>query len=107
MVTLSLFDWYVVTISWSIVFLILVSIFLYGKRKPLIGSQEAPPHLSKVVGDFTFVWVLISLLFFYIVTVVVKSDILFAGGNIIVELVLIIYIMRDRLKRTPKGQAHQ
>lgn len=102
MVTLSLFDWYVIAISWSIVFLILVSFFLYSKRKPPLGSSEMHPSFSKVAGDFVFVWVLIALLFFYIVTVVVKSDILFAVGNVVVELLLIFYIMRNRPKQTSK-----
>ena len=82
MAALGLFELWELTISWSIVFILLVSFFLYSKRKrPANASQErASPR--KFFEDFTFVWVLVFLLAFYIVTIDLRSFILFAIGNV-------------------------
>ncbi len=98
MAGVSLFEWYVVTISWSIAFLIVASIFLYAKRRTPAGTTRTPTTVSHMASDFVFVWVLISLLVFYVVTVIVKSTLLFAAGNIIVELLLLLYVFRNRAK---------
>jgi hypothetical protein len=100
MVGVTLFDWYVITISWSIVFLIVASIFIYSRRRVAPGSVRTHASISQIIRDFTFVWILISLLFFYIVTVMVVSDLLFAAGNIVIELLLLIYVYRNRPKKT-------
>jgi amino acid transporter len=93
------FAWWIITISWSIAFLIVVGIYLYAesniKRKK---KGEAKPSTVKLAKDFVFVWVLLGLLVFYIVSVNVGSPVFFAVGNIVVEAILIIYIVKNRQK---------
>lgn len=94
----ELFDWWVASISTSIVFLTMVAIFLYvnsrGRRRK--AGQETGKKGS-LRGNFIFVWVLLCLLFLYVVSINMGSYILFAFGNVVVELVLIIYLARNRL----------
>ena len=49
------------------------------------------------VKDFFFVWVLLALLVLYIVSISEGSQgySLFAGGNLAVEIVLTVYVMRE------------
>jgi hypothetical protein len=100
MAGVTLFDWYVITISWSIVFLILASIFIYSRRRVAPGTVRTRASISQIIRDFTFVWILISLLALYIVTVMLASYFLFAAGNIVVELLLLFYVYRNRPKKT-------
>ncbi len=95
MVSFGLFDLWVITISWSIAFLVFVSLYLYSKRKPET-SVPAKRGQFKFVTDFVFVWVLVLLLIFYVVTIRMSSSFLFAVGNILVELYLAVYIWRSR-----------
>jgi uncharacterized membrane protein len=92
----ELFDWWVVSISASIVFLTMVAIFLYvnsrgRRRKASLETRKT----GKLRGNFIFVWVLIGLLVLYVVSINMGSYILFAFGNIVVELALIIYLARN------------
>ena len=98
MVSFGLFELWEVTITWSIAFLLLVSFYLYGKRKrPAVTEQVRTGHV-KFWADFTFVWVLVFLLVFYIVTIDLRSSFLFAIGNVTVELILVYYIMKSRIR---------
>jgi hypothetical protein len=98
---LGLFDLWVITISWSIAFLILVSFFLYGKRRRPASSIGASRGIKGFISDFVFVWVLMALLIFYIVTISMRSVLLFAFGNVCVEIFLIYYINRSRKGSRP------
>ena len=157
--SLDLFSWWAISISSGIVFLTLVSIYLYvvskaGQRQNKRGkfderSMELTGYailavlsfvfawvqtlwwflpgflfllfavmvlvenrrgtsrgvLSRmlagsIVRNFVFVWVLLGLLVFYIVTIQLGSVELFATGNVIVEALLIVYLMRNRTKKT-------
>jgi len=105
MLNLDPFIWWIITISWSIAFLILVSIYLYGnsgtKRKESSRTTSNTVRLGK---DFVFVWVLLSLLIFYIVSVNIGSAVVFAAGNIVVEAILVIHLVKNRHekpKQTP------
>jgi hypothetical protein len=98
LVTLGLFEMWEVTITGSIAFLLLVSFFLYGKRKRPAAIEHAHTGPRRFLEDFTFVWVLVVLLVFYIVTVDLRSFELFAVGNVIVELFLIYYILKSRIR---------
>jgi Flp pilus assembly protein TadB len=75
-----------------------VSIYLYaGSRRKREGGR------TKAIGfrlgrDFIFVWVLLALLIFYIISVSIGSSAIFAAGNIIVEALLILYLVRSRHK---------
>jgi len=94
---LGLFDWWAITISGGCIFLTLVSIYLYvdsrPKRKTSIRRNR---RIVALANDFFFVWVLLSLLIFYIVSINIGSLYLFAAGNIIVEVILIAYSLKNR-----------
>jgi hypothetical protein len=84
--------WWAASIIWSIAFLIAVSLFLYVKRKSSTGGESGPGKLS----DFVFVFVLVGLLALYIASINRASSLLFAVGNIVVEVILVIYTMRNK-----------
>ncbi len=101
MLSLDPFTWWIITISWSIVFLILVSIYLYSSsRLERKDSIQPRPSRFRVCGDFVFVWVLVGLLAFYIISVNIGSAMIFAVGNIIVEGILIAYLLRNRQEKS-------
>ena len=93
---LDLFTWWIISISWSIVFMIAVGIYLYAdsstKRKE---NNETEWNIARLANDFVFVWVLLSLLAFYIVSVNLGSATFFAAGNILAEAILILYVMKN------------
>jgi hypothetical protein len=93
----DLFLWWAASISGGSVFLTLVSIYLYitsrAKRKDE-GSMKKKP--SRILTDFVFVWVLLGLLVFYIVSINVGSATIFAAGNIIVEILLLVYLIKNK-----------
>jgi hypothetical protein len=91
----DLFTWWMVSISFSIVFLTLVSIYLYANRN-CVKAKERKKGITAFVRDFIFVFVLISLLFFYIVSVRIESALLFAAGNLVVEVILLAYLFKNR-----------
>lgn len=76
--------------------MILVSIYLYGKKKVKAAIILSP---AKVLRDFVFVWVLLALLLFYIVSISQRSSLLFAIGNIVVELILLLYIFKSKVAK--------
>jgi hypothetical protein len=89
-----LFGWWIATITWSIAFPIAVSLYLYRRR-----PYRQPASLGRkfgLLGGFTFVWFLVGLLVFYVVTVSQGSALLFAVGNIVVEGLLLLYVLRSR-----------
>jgi cobalamin synthase len=98
---LDFFIWWAITISGGIAFLIMVSIYLYInsriKRKESSRTRANRPRPGK---SFVFVWVLIGLLVFYIFSVNIGSTIIFAIGNIIVEFILIVYLVRNRSEKS-------
>ena len=89
-----MFGWWISSITFNIVFVIFASIYLYRRRK----NPVQPSTGSRVVRwakDFVFVWILLGLLVLYVVSVGQGSYILFAVGNIVVEVVLIYYVVRS------------
>jgi hypothetical protein len=97
MAEVDLFLWWAASISGGSVFLTLVSIYLYidsrSKRKDKGSMMKRP---SKILTDFVFVWVLLGLLVFYIVSINVGSAAIFAVGNIIVEILLLVYLVKNK-----------
>jgi hypothetical protein len=93
--TLDLFGWWMISITSSIVFLTLVSIYIYGTRNGKCETEKKNRFRS-IAENFAFVWVLIGLLLFYIVAVKMGSSLLFAAGNIAVELLLIVYTLKNK-----------
>ena len=61
-----------------------------------VWMARMPSGRGTFLKDFTFVWVLMFLLVFYIVTVNLRSFVLFALGNVIVEVFLVYYIFKSR-----------
>ena len=96
---LDLFTWWIISISWSIVFMILVGVYLYAdsstKRKQ---NSKVKRNIVGLVKDFVFVWALLCLLAFYIVSVDLGSAIFFAVGNIGAEAILFLYVLKGRTK---------
>jgi len=90
-----------ISISWSALFLIAVSFYLYWKRRPQSGFSLGIVGKAK---DFIFVWILASLLILYIFTINNNSAMIFAAGNIIVEIVLVVYTVRNRGKKTQANE---
>jgi len=68
-----------------------------AKRKK---SRNAVSNGFRLGKDFAFVWVLVGLLVFYIVSVDIGSSAVFAAGNIIVEVVLIAYLIKNRHEKS-------
>jgi len=167
MMTIDLFTWWEICISWSIVFLIVAGFYLYASSKPklkentpkkikswrdrlsesrlsepgtftalalmsIIGafaqtvcwllpgciflllamlvaieSQRKQWHIhqfkAKVATagkNFIFVWTLLGLLAFYIFSVRLGTgtlpEVVFALGNIVVEVLLVLYLLKNR-----------
>lgn len=93
----DLLVWWSVSISWSAVFLIAVSLYLYWDRR--IRHPEGSQVLNQFrLSDFVFVWVLIGLLGLYIVSIYWGSSLIFAAGNIVVEIILVVYALRHKLR---------
>jgi uncharacterized membrane protein len=90
----ELFGWWVYSISFSIVFLILVSIYLYANR----CMKEKKTTVFTHAKNFLFVWVLIGLLFFYIFSINIASALVFAVGNVVVEVILLAYLLKNGKK---------
>ena len=102
---LDLFAWWAISISGGSIFLALVSIYLYAESKTTRRKGErTESRVIVIVQDFTFVWVLLGLLVFYIISVNIGSAAIFAVGNIFVEILLVLYLIRHR--RTKPDQTN-
>jgi uncharacterized membrane protein len=95
-----LFNWYAITISWSIVFLTIASIYIYLDSRRTGKTRCAKMNPANLTRDFVFVWVLLGLLILYIVSINRSSSILFAAGNIVTEVVLLAYAVKNRTRET-------
>jgi hypothetical protein len=93
MIYSNLLTWWMISISWSALFLIAVSFYLYWKSRPRAGFS---PGLLGKAKDFSFVWILTSLLVLYIFTINNRSATIFVAGNIVVEIILVVYAVRNR-----------
>src|SRR5271157_3981732 len=90
----DLFVWYVIVITWSIAFIIAASLYLYFQsRKYRKGEWKV--HIR----NFAVVWVLIALLCLYVVAINMSSYVLFAIGNVVVEIYLFYYITKNKASR--------
>ena len=95
----ELFAWWAISISSSIVFLTLVSVYLYANsRTRRTKSDQATPNVVTLGRNFIFVFVLIGLLLFYIFSIRVGSVLVFAVGNIAVEAILVAYLIRNKTR---------
>jgi hypothetical protein len=87
-----LFVW-AVSITWCTIFLIAVSFYLYHRRKNR-SPENGTIHVR--LKEFFFVLVLACLLGLYILSINLVSSLVFAVGNVIVEIVLVGYTVRNR-----------
>ncbi len=98
MTDVNLFAWWTASISGGSIFLVLVAIYIYIKQRA--RRKESKKKTKNVVDpfkDFIFVWILLGLLVFYIVSIRIGSATLFALGNIFVEIILIIYLIKNKI----------
>jgi uncharacterized membrane protein len=109
MPNLDLFDWWALSISFSIMFLAVISIYIYlNSKSRRRGRAEvtAKRKLVELVKNFAFVWVLLGLLVFYIFSIQlarasalgVLAEVVFTVGNIVVEALLVLYLLRNKEK---------
>jgi len=94
----NLLIWWIISISWSALFLIAVSFYLYWRSRS--RHTDFSKGVMGIAKDFLFVWILAALLILYIVTINNSSSVIFAAGNVVVEIVLVIYTVRNRVKRS-------
>jgi amino acid transporter len=111
---LDLFVWWALSISFSIMFLAVVSIYIYlgskSRRRGRVEKKAEKINLVKLVGNFAFVWVLLGLLVFYIFSIQlartsvlgVQAEVVFTVGNIVVEALLVLYLLRNREEKSEK-----
>jgi hypothetical protein len=93
----DLLIWWSGTITAGILFLVLVSIVLYyTSRKNREYENNLIDRVIAVVKDFAFVWVLMTLLSLYIISIDGNNYILFAVGNIVVELSIFLYLLKRK-----------
>ncbi len=96
---LDLFQWWAVCITGGSVFLTLVSLYLYTDSRPKRKSMDSQKKsLLKFGTEFIFVWILLGLLLFYIISIQIGSSLIFAVGNLFVEALLLIYLLSNRKK---------
>jgi hypothetical protein len=98
----NLFGWWISSISFNIIFVVLASIYLYRRRK---RGPVAPTgnRLVRLAKDFAFVWLLLGLLILYVASIGGGNYWLFAAGNIVVEILLVIYVMQSGKSHVDKG----
>lgn len=92
-----LFAWWASSISAGSLFLAIVGIYLYATtRSRRRKSNQTTKNAGGLFKDFIFVWVLLGILVFYIFTINIGSSLIFAAGNILVEALLIVYLLKNR-----------
>lgn len=97
----DLFSWWAMVITGGIIFLTLVSVYLYlYSRNRREKNSGVLANATKLGVDFVFVWVLLSLLVLYIISIGSVSSILFALGNVVVEVFLVVYLLKNAIKQT-------
>jgi len=123
-VTIDLFTWWAISISWNIVFLIIAGFYLYASSRAKrrgdtrgeskretddehsVGARRHKTQLKatarNIAKNFIFIWILVGLLVFYIFSVQLGTgalpEVVFAVGNIFVEVLLVFYLVRNRDK---------
>lgn len=90
----SLFGWWISSISFNILFVIFASVYLYRRRNRQ-SRVETGSRIVRRIKDFVFVWILLALLVLYVVSIGEGSYLLFALGNIVVEIVLVVYVVQS------------
>jgi Ca2+/Na+ antiporter len=92
----DLFGWWIASITFNIMFVIGASIYLYrrsGQRGLVMPTGKG--RVGRVVKDFAFVWMLLGLWVLYIYSIGEQSALIFAAGNIVMEILLVVYVVRS------------
>jgi hypothetical protein len=97
MTDVNLFAWWASSISGGSIFLVIVAIYIYIKQRARRKESKKIAKNVDLLKNFIFVWILLGLLVFYIVSIKIGSATIFALGNIFVEVILIIYLMKNKL----------
>jgi amino acid transporter len=106
---IDLFTWWALSISFSTILLTFISIFLFiDSRSRRREDTQRKTSAFRVGKEFAFVFVLLGLLVFYIFSIQlarasalnVLAEAVFTVGNIIVEALLVLYLVKNR-----KGQS--
>jgi hypothetical protein len=94
----DLFIWWAGTITFGIGFLICVSValFLLSKRKGEVAKKGLVNGLILTVKSYAFVWVLLTLLVLYLVTIDGQNYLMFAVGNVVIEVFVFGYLIATR-----------
>ena len=96
----GLFGWWMASITFNILFVLAASIYLYRRKKERgLGMLTGRGRIAQVVRDFAFVWILLGLLVFYIYSIGEGSALIFGAGNIVVEILLLLYVVRNGDRR--------
>ena len=91
----NLFVWWAGTITFGILFLVCVSAVLYllSKKKGEITSTGLINGLLNTAKNYAFVWVLLALLVLYLVSIDGQNYLMFAVGNVIIEVLVFGYLI--------------
>ncbi len=93
----NLLIWWAGTITAGTLFIVFVSFVLYfTSNEARVKTINPFQTLIRVLKDFTFVWVILSLLILYITSIYGENYLLFAIGNIVVEIFIFIYLFATR-----------
>ena len=76
--------------------------YIYMDSKKKNGNGHAKISPITLAKDFIFVWVLFGLLALYIVSIHIKSAVLFAAGNIFIEVFLVVYTVKSRTEKSDR-----
>ena len=93
----DLFIWWAGTISFGIIFLSIVSFVLYflAKKEGRV-APKMPTSVLFNVKNFAFVWVLLTLLVLYIISIDGQNYTMFAIGNVVIETLIFGYLIFTR-----------
>ena len=94
----DLFVWWAGTITFGILFLVCVSavLFLLSKKKGEITSTGLINGVFSTAKNYAFVWVLLSLLVLYLVSIDGQNYLMFAVGNVVIEVLVFSYLLLTR-----------
>jgi hypothetical protein len=97
----GLFIWWTIVIFAGTIFLTGISVYIYlNNLKRMRHTGGAKKSIVTIWKDFVFVWILLSLLVLYVVSIGHISTFLFAVGNIVVEAVLLIYVLKNKTRKS-------
>ncbi|MGD0803228.1 MAG: hypothetical protein ABSA11_04050 [Candidatus Bathyarchaeia archaeon] len=93
----DLFVWWAGTITFGILFIVCVSAVLYLlSKKKVVASTSIVNGLILTAKNYAFVWVLLTLLVLYLVSIDGQNYLMFAAGNVVIEVLVFGYLLATR-----------